>query len=183
ETFARLICFVPGFKLFAADVPAHIDDEDVEWGGVFAEAADQVVQFLIAVGPVARSPYSEGEARRERDASGNAGEVLQGLAIEMSVAEEVPILPVAGGPQHDPGPGAVFALGEGEVVGVKERACGVIDEDPSAARDEAGVHGRFQFVASRAVEGARGALKIAGVGGSGMPGDEIAIQRERDVEV
>src|SRR6185437_11025213 len=29
ETFARLICFVPGLELLAADVPAHIDDEDV----------------------------------------------------------------------------------------------------------------------------------------------------------
>jgi hypothetical protein len=53
QAVVRLIDFACGLKLFLADVPTHIDDENVERHVVFVEAADQLIEFLVGVVPVA----------------------------------------------------------------------------------------------------------------------------------
>jgi hypothetical protein len=70
-------------------VPVHIDDEDVERDVVFVEAADQLVEFLVAVSPVARPPGAEGKARGQGDAAGDFDVVAESLAVVVAVAEEV----------------------------------------------------------------------------------------------
>ena len=62
-----------------SDVPVHVDDQDVERNVVLAKAADQFVEFLVAVGPVARPPRAEGEARRQRNSAGDADVIAERL--------------------------------------------------------------------------------------------------------
>jgi hypothetical protein len=126
-------------------VPAHVDDEDVERDIVLVEAFDELVELLVGVVPVARPPCAEGEARRERNAAGYADEVAESFAIVVAVAEEVEVLTIAGGALDDPRPGAFFALLEGEVGGVEERAGGVVDDGPAGAGDEAFADGLAVF--------------------------------------
>ena len=143
ELLARLIDLSGGLELLAADVPAHVDDEDVERHVVLVEAADELVEFLVGV-----SPSSATTMRRRRSAAAaecgrRPHEVAEGLAVVVAVAEEVPVLSraLAGGALHDPGPGAFFALQEAEVGGVEERAGGVVHQCPAGARDEARLDG------------------------------------------
>ncbi len=105
----------------------------------------------------------------------------------MAVAEEVPVVVGAGllvcGALHHPRPRALFALEETEIGGIEERARGVVDQRPAAARDEALADGLFGLGAERTVEGARGALQIFGVGVAGMPDDGFAVDGERDGKI
>src|SRR5271163_1139536 len=114
------IRFAHGQELFAIEVPIHVNHQHIERHSVLAEALDDVVEFLIAVSPIARPPRAKGEARRQRDASRNQDVVAQGLLVVVAVAEEIPVLPLARRAWHDPWPRAVFALREAEIGGVKE---------------------------------------------------------------
>ncbi len=86
---------VHGLQLDLIEVPVHVDDEDVQRGVVLMEAAHQVVEFLVAIGPVARPPDAEGEARRQWNAAGDTDVVAECLLVVVAVAEEVPVLAVA----------------------------------------------------------------------------------------
>ncbi len=101
----------------------------------------------------------------------------------MAVAEEVPVEAIAGGAGHDPGPGALFAFGEGEVVGVEEGAGGVVNERPAGAGDEALADGLAGVAAEGTVEGTGGALEVFGIGEAGMPGNGFAVEGEGEGEV
>ena len=105
------------------------------------------------------------------------------LFRSVAVAEEVPVLTVAGGAQLDPRPGAVFALREVEVVGVEERARRVIDYGPAVSGDKARFDGLFRLIAECSIESARCALQVAGVGCAGVPGDLLTVEGEGDGEV
>ena len=91
EAVIRLVDLAFRLKLLLADVPAHVDDQNVERHIVFVEAADELVELLIGVIPVARPPRAEGKARRQRDAAGDFYEVAECLAVVVAVAEEVPV--------------------------------------------------------------------------------------------
>ena len=130
---AVLVAFAHGLQLLFAGVPAHIDHEDVERRGVVVEAADDLLNLLVAVVPVARPPCAEGEARRNGNATGDFDVVAEGFAVVVAVAEEVQVLSIAGGTFHDPRPWALLAFFEGEVCGIEERPCRVVDERPAGA--------------------------------------------------
>ncbi len=164
-------------------VPVHVDDQDIEGHVILAKTAHQIVEFLIGVGPIARPPRAEGEARRQRDAPGDENVIAQRLLVIVTIAEEIPILTLAGRALHDPGPRTVLAVDEAEVVGVEERARGVVHQRPAIARDEAGLDGLLGFRAECAIERARGAHQVAGVGRTGMPCDFLAVQGEGDREI
>ena len=133
----------------------------------------------IGVVPVAGPPGSEGEAWRQGNFSGDAGVVAEGLLVVVTIAEEVPILALAGSALDDPGPDAVSGV-EAEVGGVKDRGFAVVDDCPSVARDEA----LFQLSAlADAVECARGAVEISCGRCAGFPGLLRAVELEGDAEV
>jgi len=108
--------------LTGADVPVHVDDEYVERSIVFAEAADDLEDLLIAVCPIARPPCAEGEAGRQRNAAGHTDVVAEGFAVVVGVTEEIPVLTLARGTLHHPRPGTLLAFQKSEIGGVKERA-------------------------------------------------------------
>src|SRR5450631_1129162 len=89
-------------------VPIHVNDQHIERDIVVAEAMHQVLELLVAVGPVARPPCAEGKARRQRDASGNFGVVGERLLVIVAVAKEIPVLAIACRTLHHPGPGTAF---------------------------------------------------------------------------
>ncbi len=101
----------------------------------------------------------------------------------MAVAEEIPVLAVAGGALDHPGPRAVLALAKREVGGLEERARGIIDEGPAGARDDAGLHGLAGLVAVGAVESACGAHQVLVVGQAGAPDVELVAGIEVDGQV
>src|SRR5579863_5770187 len=72
-----LIGFPGGFELIEIDMPAHIDDEDIEGDIVLMEAADDLFDLLVGVVPVAGPPGAKGETRREWDAAGDADVVTE----------------------------------------------------------------------------------------------------------
>jgi hypothetical protein len=111
-------------------MPVHIDHEDIEWNTILMKAGDEVAQFLIAVGPVARPPRSERIAWRQRDASGNAYIVAERPLVVMTVSEEIEILPRPRGPRQHPRLGCGVTMAEVEIRGVKKRP-GIIHHDPS----------------------------------------------------
>ncbi len=121
QALARLVHLARGLELFPADVPAHVDDKHIQRHVVLVKTAHQLVEFLIGVVPVARPPCSESKPRGQRNPPGDLDVVAQRLAIVVPVAEEIEVLPLAGRPLDDPGPGAFFALLEAEVGGVEER--------------------------------------------------------------
>src|SRR5579862_3946898 len=115
ERLARLVLFSARFELLPVDMPVHVNDEYVQRRVVLVEAAHDVLNLLVAVGPVARPPRAKGEAGRQRDAAGNAHIIAQRLLVVMSITEEVEVLPRPGGPLDHPWPGALLALSEAEV--------------------------------------------------------------------
>ena len=110
EAVIRLVGFTLRLQLFVLDVPIHVDHEDVERCVVLAKSANDLFNLLIAVGPVARPPRAECEARRKRNASRDAHIIAEGFMVVVSVAEEVQVLPITGGPLHHPRPRTVFTL-------------------------------------------------------------------------
>lgn len=116
-----------------SEMPVHIDDEDVERDVIAAEATNEIFQFLIAVSPVTRPPGSESKARWHRNAAGNFNEVSERLLVIVAIFEEVPILAVAGRPLHHPGPRAIRAIDEAEIVRIKERPRRIVDDRPAVA--------------------------------------------------
>ena len=180
---ARLVLFAARLELLAAEMPVHVDDEHIEGNIVLVEAADDLLDLLVGVGPVARPPRAEGETRRQRNAARDAHVIAKRLAVVVAVAEEVPVLAVARGALHDPGPGAVLAVLEAEVGGVEERTRGVVDHGPAGAGDEALFDRLAGLVAQRAVECARRSLQVLVIGQARMPGDRLAVDGEFDGEV
>ena len=84
-------------------VPVHVDHEHVERQVVRAEVGDQRRGSGVAVGPVARPPGAEHEARDERDRPAEARVLADRAGVVVAVAEEVPVLVVrALGPRLDP---------------------------------------------------------------------------------
>ncbi len=187
EQLTRLIGLSRGLELLPVDVPVHVDHQHVEGRVVFAKAADQLIELLVAVGPVTRPPGAEGEARRQRNAAGDADKIAESLPVVVPVAEEVPVGVGAGflvgGALHGPRPGAFFAIEEAEIGGVEERARGVVNQRPARAGNEAGLDGLFGLRAQRAVQGARGAHQIFRVGEAGMPHHILAVDGEFDGEI
>ena len=128
---------------------------------VLAEAADDLIDLLIAVGPVARPPRAEGEARRQRNAPGDAHIIAERLAIVVAVAEEVPVL--AASPA-----GRSITHGHGLFSPSRKRKSaesksGRVESSTSAQpeRETSPLPiGSFVFEPERAVERARGALQI-----------------------
>ncbi len=164
-------------------VPVHVDDEDVEGDVVVMEAGDEVAQFLVAVGPVARPPGAEGVAGRQGDAPGDTDVVAQGCLVVVTVAEEVEVLAVACGALQGPGLGERVAVQWVEVRGVEKRAV-VVEDDPAVTRDESLADGFPEvFAAACAIEGAGGAAEIAGGGCAGMPGHGAASEVEGDGKI
>ena len=155
-------------------VPLHIDDQHVERHVVLVKTVHEFVEFLVGVGPITRPPRAEGEARRQRNGPGDLDEVGERLLVVVAIGEEVPVLALARRPLQDPRPRAVLALKKPEVGRVEERPRGVIYQHPSVARDQAWIHRLFRLAAERAVERARRALQIAGVGHAGPPGEILA---------
>jgi hypothetical protein len=98
-------------------------------------------------------------------------------------AEEVEVLPVACGALDDPGPWALLAFLEGEICGVEQGVGRVVDQRPAGARNQARLDGLAGPRAERAVEGARGAFEVFGVGEARVPGDGLAVDREFDGEI
>jgi hypothetical protein len=121
QVVPRLIGLMHGFQLDLVEMPVHVDDEHIQRDIVFMEAAHEIIEFLVAIGPVTRPPDSEGEARRQRYAASDTDVVAECLLVVVTVAEEVPVLAVACRPQLNPGPCALLAILKAEVVGVKER--------------------------------------------------------------
>ena len=109
------------------------------------------------------------------------------LLVVVPVAEEVPVGVLARSfvrrPLHRPRPGTLFAVEEAEIGGVEERPRGVVDQRPACARNQPRLDGFACFVAARAVESARGALQIFGVGVARMPDDLLAVDGECDGEI
>ena len=121
-------------------VPVHVDHEDVERQVVRAEVGDELADRGVAVGPVARPPGAEHEARDERDRAAEAGVLADRAGVVVAVAEQVPVLVVrALGPRLDPA-----------VRGREDDAGGVVEQRPAGARDEPGVERR---AAAHAVDG------------------------------
>ena len=135
ERLAGLIGCAHRLELLAVDVPVHVDYGYVERGRILVKALDELVHFLVAVGPVARPPGAKGETRRQRNAAGNAHVVAKGFAVVVTVAEEVPVnifaWALVRGTFHDPRPRAALAIEEAEVGRIEERARGVVDQRPS----------------------------------------------------
>src|ERR1700728_1655833 len=103
------------------------------------ELLKQLFEFLIAVGPVARPPGAEGKSWRQRDLACDPCEVMKGAFVIVPVAEEIPVLPLASGTQHHPGPCALLTGGKTEVGRIEERAGAVVHECPAVTRDQAGL--------------------------------------------
>src|ERR1700757_5190986 len=146
ESLARLICFSGRLELLDVGVLVHVDDEDVEGGVVLAEAANDFLDLLVAVRPVAGPPRAERKTRRKRNAAGDAHIVAKSLAIVVAVTEEVKVLALARRTLDDPRPGAVLALQETEIRRVEERARGVLLNGPAGTRDEPIADGLFGLV-------------------------------------
>ncbi len=165
-------------------MPVHVDHEDIERRVVLAEAADDLFDLLIAVGPVARPPRAEGEARRQRNAAGDAHIVAERLVVVVAVAEEVPVLPCHLRAAPSPTAMGCFRLArKRKSAESKSGRLRIVLNCPSGARDKA-VPDRFlRFVAQRAVQRARGALQILRINRSRPPDDRLAVDCERDGEI
>ena len=85
----RLIHLARCLKLVVADMPAHVNHEDIKRNIVLAETAHQFIQFLIGVIPIPRPPRAECKARRQRNAPRDLHVIAQRLAVVVAVAEEV----------------------------------------------------------------------------------------------
>ncbi len=164
-------------------MPVHVDDEDVEGDVVLVEAADDLLDLLVGVCPVARPPGAEGEARRQRDAAGYFDVVAQRALVIVRVAEEVPILAVARGAFDDPGPRAVLTLPEAEVGRVEKGARRIVDYGPPRPRDQALFHRLLGLIAGCTVERARGAHQVLVVDHAGPPDREPVAHVQIDGQV
>jgi len=183
EAVTRLVLLAARLKLFIAEMPIHVDDENIERYVVLVEAADDLFDFLVGVGPVARPPGAKSEPGRQRDAARDPHIITERLAVVMTVAEEVPVLAVTRGAFHDPGPGALLAVFEAEVGRIEERTRGVVDHGPAGAGNEAWFNRLPGLVAERAVQGTRSSLEVLVIGLARMPDDRLAVNGEFDGEV
>jgi hypothetical protein len=183
QFFSRLVHLALGLELLVAEVPVHVNDQHVERRIVLAEAAHQFVELLVAIVPVARPPCAEGEARRKRDAADDMHEVSESLVVILSVAKEVPVLPLASGPLHGPRPRAFLAFLETEIRRIEEGARRVVHQRPASTRDQSRFDGLAGITAACTVQGARGAEQILRVGETRMPNHRLAVHNERDGEI
>src|ERR1700728_2273249 len=141
------------------------------------ELLQQLFEFLIAVGPVARPPGAEGKSWRQRDLACDPGEVAKGAFVIVPVAKEIPVLPLTRGTQHHPRPCALLTRKKAEIGRIEERARAVIYECPAAARDQAGL--QFHSTAG-SIKRTGGAQQIAGIFGPRFPYDFFPVQAERN---
>ena len=112
----------------------------------------------VAVGPVARPPGAQDEARDERDRPAEARVLADRAGVVVPVAEEVPVLVVrALGPRLDP---AVLAR--------EDDAGGVVEQRPAGARDEPRVEGG---AAAHAVDGPPRTAEVVPVDRSRRPAE------------
>src|SRR5579862_2561228 len=115
-------------------MPVDVDDQHVERNVMRLELLQQLSEFLIAVRPVARPPGAESESWWQRDLACDPSEIMQGGFVIVPVAEEIPVLPFAGGTQHHPWPRALLTRAKAEVGRIEERARAVVDECPAVTR-------------------------------------------------
>ena len=155
-------------------VPVHVDHQHIEGDAVGIKVVYQLAQFVVGVAPVARPPVTEGIARRQRHLSRDHGKVAQSLAIVVAIGHEVPVL------------GFAFLAAVAHplpVAMVEEIVLRVVDEGPSAAREQTVLDGHglvAAHIAVISVEGAIGTLEIEGVFLPGAPGkglDSLAFGR------
>src|ERR1700722_3973844 len=144
------------------------------------ELLQQLFEFLIAVRPVARPPGAEGKSWRQRDLARDLSEVMKGAFVIVSVAEEIPVLPLARRTQHHPGPGALLTRAEAEVGRIEERARAVVHECPAVARYQAGL--QFHSPAG-SIQRTSCAQQIAGVFHPRFPYDFFPVEAERNSKV
>src|SRR6185312_2133881 len=131
QCMAGLVLLTRKPGLMKRQVPGHVDNQHVEGNIIFAEAANEVLEFLIAVSPIARPPCAKSETRRQRNASGNPGEVSERLLVIVPVAKEIPVLTLACRALHHPGPRTLLTLQKAEIVGIEERTRGVVHQGPA----------------------------------------------------
>ena len=147
------------------------------------EAAHKIVEFLVGVGPITRPPRAEGKLGRQRDASGDLHVIAERLFVLVSVAEEIPVLPIARWAKHHPWPRAVFSLCELKVGGIEQRALGIVDHYPAIAGNQALPYRTLKMAAAGAIQSAGCALQIFGVGHAGAPNHRFAFERKADLKI
>ena len=160
------------------DVPVDVDHEHVQRHLVSRVLVDELAELRVGVLPVARPPDAEGKARRHRDPAGDQDEILQSLLVVVAVAEEVPVLLLPLRPGLHPGPVRV----------VENGPFGVVNQNPAVAGDQSLTQVDLlarpdSAVAVVAVQGPGGAVEVASVGHSRLPGLPAAIHQEIDSEV
>src|SRR5207302_3085477 len=148
----RLVLLVREPVLMKSEMPVHVDDEHIKWHIVLTEAANEIFELLIAVGPVPRPPRTKGESRGQGNLPGDSGEISERLFVVVTIAEKVPILTISLRTLHHPRPRAVFPLCETEIVGIEERTRGIVHQRPSIARDESRTDRFARLAAERAIE-------------------------------
>ncbi len=174
------INFVVTNDLVEGGMPVNVDHQHVQGNFMRLELLQQLFEFLVAVGPVARPPGAEGKSWRQRDLACDPSEVMKGAFVIVPVTEEIPVLPLPCGTQHHPGPRALLTRTKAEVGRIKERARAVVHKCPAATRDQAGL----QFhSASGSIKRTRGAQKIAGVFGPRFPYNFFPVKAERNRKV
>ncbi len=164
-------------------VPLHVDDQHIQRHIVLAKTAYQLIKFLIGVGPVARPPGTKGEAWWQRNRAGDLDEVGERLLVVMAISKEIPVLTLARGTEHHPGPRAALAMQKLEVGGIEERPRRVVDQSPAIAGDQAWFDRFLGLAAERAVQRARRTLQVAGIRHARMPGHRLSIQLEGDRQI
>src|SRR5579863_1136310 len=141
-------------------MPVDVHHQYAQRDVMRAELLKQLFEFLVAVRPVAGPPGTEGKSWRQRDLAGDPSEVMKGTFVIVPVAEEIPVLPLARGTQHHPGPRALLTPTKAEVVRIEERACTVVHERPAVTRYQPGL--QFHSPAG-GIQRTSGAQQIAGV--------------------
>src|SRR5665213_2625720 len=68
-------------------VPVHVDHKHVERDVARSVSLHQLIQFLVAVSPVAGPPGTEGKTRRQRNSSRHLNEISERFAVGVTVTE------------------------------------------------------------------------------------------------
>jgi len=131
---------------------------------------DELLELFVRVGPITRPPGSEDEARRQRNASCDAGVVAQLAAIIVTIGEE-----------YQSWCGAVGrGMAQGHSLESKRgRKVSSIITQPS--RESRPLSRGTEPLAPSSVRG--GAAEIAGVLHAGIPRDGFAVEREFDGKI
>ena len=159
----------PAAAVAVGVVPVHVDHQHVERNVVGPEVLHQRAQLPVRIGPVAAPPVAEGVARRQGHLARKAREILQRGLVVVAVGEEIPVLGAVVGTFFDP-----FPFG----IAVEQEVSRVVDERPSVGGQQSVLDGHLRAlfvvdvgIAVVAVQRAVGALEVARLLLSGLPGE------------